>query len=172
MRHRKAGKKLGRDSAHRRAILRNLVTSLFRHEEISTTHAKAKAVRPIAEKMITLAKRGDLHARRQALSYMMDKSVAHKLFDQMKDHFMDRQGGYISILKTGHRSGDNAPLALIQLLLAGEGKTATKKAARGAKSGKKIPEKVSDKGARSKRKMQVSEDGQEKIEKPKKKDAE
>jgi len=172
MRHRRAGKKLGRDSAHRRAILRNLVTSLFRHEEISTTYAKAKALRPIAEKMITLAKRGDLHARRQALSYMMDKSVAHKLFDQMKDHFVDRQGGYIRILKTGHRSGDNAPLALIQLLLAGEGKTARKKAARGAKSGKKVPEKVSDKGARSKGKMQVSEDGQEKIEKPKKKDAE
>jgi len=103
MRHRRAGKKLGRDSAHRRAILRNLVTSLFRHEEISTTYPKAKALRPIAEKMITLAKRGDLHARRQALSYMMDKSVAHKLFDQMKDRFLDRQGGYIRILKTGHR---------------------------------------------------------------------
>ena len=93
MRHRTAGKKLGRDSSHRRAVLRNLVTSLFRYEEISTTEAKAKALRPIAEKMITLAKRGDLHARRQALGYLLDKSVAHKLFEQMKDRVSDRQGG-------------------------------------------------------------------------------
>jgi len=172
MRHRRAGKKLGRDSAHRRAILRNLVTSLFRHEEISTTYPKAKALRPIAEKMITLAKRGDLHARRQALSYMMDKSVAHKLFDQMKDRFLDRQGGYIRILKTGHRSGDNAPLAIIQLLLAGERKTSGKSTARAAKSKKKLPEKVSDKGTRSKGKMQVSEDEQERVRSRKKKNAE
>lgn len=165
MRHRRAGKKLGRDSAHRRAILRNLTTSLFRHEEISTTYAKAKAVRPIAEKMITLAKRGDLHARRQALSYMMDKSVAHKLFDQMKDRFLDRQGGYIRILRTGHRTGDNAPLALIQLLLAGEGRGSAKRIAGGAKSGKRAPEKASDKKAGSKGKKQVSEDEQEKIDK-------
>lgn len=171
MRHRRAGKKLGRDSAHRRAVLRNLVTSLFRHEEISTTYAKAKAVRPIAEKMITLAKRGDLHARRQALSYMMDKGVAHKLFDQMKDRFLDRQGGYIRILRTGHRTGDNAALAIIQLLLVGEGKTSGKKVARGTRSEGKVPQKVSDKGARSKGKKRVSGDEQGKVEKPKKKDA-
>jgi len=171
MRHRRAGKKLGRDSAHRRAILRNLVTSLFRHEEISTTYAKAKALRPIAEKMITLAKRGDLHARRQALSYMMDKGVAHKLFDQMKDRFLERQGGYIRILRTGHRTGDNAPLAIIQLLLVGEGKTSGKKIARGTKSKGKVPQKVSDKGARSTGKKRVSEDEQGKVEKPKRKDA-
>jgi len=165
MRHRKAGKKLGRDSAHRRAILRNMATSLFRHEEISTTYAKAKALRPVAEKMITLAKRGDLHARRQALSYIMDKSVTHKLFDQMEDRFLDRQGGYIRILKTGHRAGDNAPLVIIQLLLARKGKTSGKTATRDVKGRKKVPEKVLDKEARSKGKKQVSEDEQEKVEK-------
>jgi large subunit ribosomal protein L17 len=136
MRHRTAGKKLGRDSSHRRAVLRNLVTSLFRYEEISTTQAKAKALRPIAEKMITLAKRGDLHARRQALAYLLDKSVAHKLFEQMKDRFSDRQGGYIRILKAGYRVGDNAPLAIVQLLLAGETKGPSK-AARKEKKGVK-----------------------------------
>ncbi len=166
MRHRKAGKKLGRDSAHRRSILRNLVTSLFQHEEISTTHAKAKALRPIAEKMITLAKKGDLHARRQALSYFMDKSVAHKLFDQMKDRLLDSQGGYIRILKTGHRSGDNAPLVIIQLLLAHEEKKPGKTTRKGVKSEKKIPEKVSDKKITSKGKKKVPEDEKGKVEKP------
>jgi large subunit ribosomal protein L17 len=138
MRHRTAGKKLGRDSSHRRAVLRNLVTSLFRYEEISTTEAKAKALRPIAEKMITLAKRGDLHARRQALSYLLDKSVAHKLFEQMKDRFSDRQGGYIRILKAGYRVGDNAPLAVVQLLLAGETKGSRKAASKDKKGAKKV----------------------------------
>ncbi len=126
MRHKKVGRKLSRDSSHRRAVLRNLVTSLFRHEEISTTHAKAKALRPIAEKMVTLAKKGDLHARRQALSYFMDKSIAHKLFGEMRDRFSDRQGGYVRILRAGHRMGDNAPLAIIQLLMADKGKGAGK----------------------------------------------
>jgi large subunit ribosomal protein L17 len=166
MRHRKAGKKLGHDSGHRRALLRNLVTSLFRHEEISTTHAKAKELRPIAEKMITLAKRGDLHARRQALSYVMDKSVAHKLFDQMKDRFSDRQGGYIRILKTGRRIGDNAPLVIVQLLLTREGKKSGKTTTRAVKGEKKIPEKVAGKKTRSNGKMQVSKDEQEKVKKP------
>jgi large subunit ribosomal protein L17 len=166
MRHRKAGKKLGRDSSHRRAILRNLVTSLFKHEEISTTHAKAKALRPIAEKMITLAKRGDLHARRQALSYIMDKSVTHKLFDQTKDRFLNRHGGYLRILKTGHRTGDGAPLAIIQLLSANEEKKSGKTTRKGVKGEKKIPKKVPDKKAKLKGKMKVSEDKQEKVEKP------
>jgi large subunit ribosomal protein L17 len=145
MRHRRAGKQLGRDSSHRRAVLRNLVTSLFRYEEISTTHAKAKALRPIAEKMITLAKRGDLHARRQALSYLLDKSVAHKLFEQMKDRFSDRQGGYIRILKAGHRVGDNAPLAIVQLLLAGETKKASKVTGKDKKGVKKEAKKIAEK---------------------------
>jgi large subunit ribosomal protein L17 len=144
MRHKRAGKQLGRNSSHRRAVLRNLVTSLFRYEEISTTHAKAKALRPIAEKMITLAKRGDLHARRQALSYLLDKSVAHKLFEQMKDRFSDRQGGYLRILKAGCRVGDNAPLAIVQLLLAGETKRTSKVTGKDKKGVKKGVKKVAE----------------------------
>jgi large subunit ribosomal protein L17 len=165
MRHRKAGKKLGRNSSHRRAILRNLATSFFQHEEISTTYAKAKVLRPIAEKMISLAKRGDLHARRQVLSYIMDKSVTHKLFGQMKDRFLDRQGGYTRILKTGHRTGDGAPLAIIQLLPANEGKNSGGTARRGARGEKKIAKKVSSKKVPSKGKMEVSEDEQKKVKK-------
>jgi large subunit ribosomal protein L17 len=166
MRHRKAGKKLGRDSSHRKAVFRNLVTSLFRHEEISTTHAKANAVKPIAEKMITLAKRGDLHARRQALSYLMDKGVAHKLFDQIKDRFSQRQGGYTRVLKTGYRGGDNAPLAIIQLLPAGKGKGAGKVTKKTDENVKKTSKKVSDDKTTSNKKKQVSEDTQEKKQKP------
>jgi large subunit ribosomal protein L17 len=144
MRHRKVGTKLSRDSSHRKAVLRNLVTSLFRHEEISTTHAKAKALRPIAEKMITLAKRGDLHARRQALSYLMDKSVAHKLFGEVQDRFSDRQGGCVRILRAGHRMGDNAPLAIVQLLTADKGKGAGKPAKPELKAEKKARRKAPD----------------------------
>ncbi|MDQ1335933.1 MAG: large subunit ribosomal protein [Thermodesulfobacteriota bacterium] len=120
MRHRKAGKQLGRNTSHRRAMLRNMVTSLFAHEQVETTDAKAKVIRPVAEKMITLAKRGDLHARRQALAYMEDKSVVHKLFDQAKDRFLDRQGGYLRIVKKGVRKGDGAPVSIVQLLSADE----------------------------------------------------
>ena len=162
MRHRKAGKKLGRDSSHRKAVLRNLVTSLFRYEEISTTHAKAKALRPVAEKMITLAKRGDLHAHRQVLSYLMDKSVAYKLFDQMRDRFSDRQGGYVRILKAGHRIGDNAPLAIIQLLMADKGKGAGKAVKGDQKGAKKVPKKVSDKQESPKSTIKVPEAEEEK----------
>jgi len=173
MRHRKAGKKLGRDSSHRRAVLRNLVTSLFRYEEISTTHAKAKALRPIAEKMVTLAKRGDLHARRQALSYLLDKSVAHKLFEQMKDRFSDRQGGYIRILKAGHRVGDNAPLAIVQLLLAGETKGSSKGARKDKKGVKKATKKVAKEKETPKEEIKGAEPEEEKEStKAKKRDAE
>ncbi len=162
MRHRKAGRKLNRDSSHRRAMLRNLITSLFRHEEILTTHAKAKAARPIAEKMVTLAKRGDLHARRQAFSYIMDKSVTHKLFDEMKDRFQDRQGGYVRILQTGHRRGDNAPLATMQLVTAGKEKKGSAKASKkAAKEEKKSPEKKPDEKAAREKEL-VTEDAQQK----------
>ena len=162
MRHRKAGKKLGRDSSHRKAVLRNLVTSLFRYEEISTTHAKAKALRPVAEKMITLAKRGDLHARRQVLSYFMDKSVANKLFDQMGERFSDRQGGYVRILRAGHRIGDNAPVAIIQLLLADKGKGADKAIKRDQKGAEKVSRKASDKQESPKSTIKVPEAEEEK----------
>jgi large subunit ribosomal protein L17 len=122
MRHRKAGKQLGRDSSHRRAMLRNMVTSLFKYEQIETTDTKAKQLRPLAEKMITLAKRGDLHARRQALAYMKEKTVTHRLFEEVKDRYLDRQGGYVRIVKKGIRKGDGAPTSVIQLVTTDGGK--------------------------------------------------
>ncbi len=128
MRHRKAGKQLGRNTSHRRAMYRNMVTSLLAHEQIETTDAKAKAIRPIAEKMITLAKRGDLHARRQALAYMQDKGVIHKLFDAVKDRYLDRQGGYVRIVKKGVRRGDGAPVSIVQLVSGGQAGTSSDKA--------------------------------------------
>jgi len=172
MRHRTAGKKLGRDSSHRRAVLRNLVTSLFRYEEISTTEAKAKALRPIAEKMITLAKRGDLHARRQALAYLLDKSVAHNLFEKMKDRFSDRQGGYIRILKAGYRLGDNAPLAIVQLLLAGETKGSRKAVRKDKKGAKKATKEGVEEKETPKEEMKGAEpEGEKKSAKGKSRDA-
>jgi large subunit ribosomal protein L17 len=126
MRHRKAGNHLGRNTSHRRAMFRNMVTSLFKHEQIETTDAKAKAIRPMAEKMITLAKRGDLHARRQALSYMQDKEVTHRLFDQLKDRFSSREGGYLRIIKKGFRKGDGASISVVQLVSNDQGEAATK----------------------------------------------
>ncbi len=116
MRHRKAGRKLGRSSAHRKAMLRNIVTSLLEHERIVTTVPKAKEARRIAEKMITLGKRGDLHARRQALAYIRSKSVVAKLFDELGEQYADRQGGYTRIIRTGRRYGDAAPMAIVELV--------------------------------------------------------
>jgi large subunit ribosomal protein L17 len=138
MRHRKAGRNLSRNTSHRKAMLRNMMTSLFRHEQLETTDAKAKELRPLAEKMITLAKRGDLHARRQALAVLQDKDVAHRLFDEQKDRFLNRQGGYVRIVKKETRKGDGAPISIIQLLPE-EG--AKKK----AKKGKKETSSKSDK---------------------------
>lgn len=116
MRHQKARKKLGRTTSHRQALLRNLVTSLLLHERIVTTEAKAKELRRIAEKMITLAKREDLHARRQAAQIIMDESVLKKLFDSLGARFSKRSGGYTRITKLSYRVGDGAPLAAIELL--------------------------------------------------------
>ena len=127
MRHRKAGNPLGRNPSHRRAMLRNMVTSLLKYEQIETTDAKAKSVKPIAEKMISLAKRGDLHARRQALAYMKDKAVTHRLFDELKDRYLDRQGGYVRIIKKGVRKGDGAPISVVQLMTSDEQKKSGKK---------------------------------------------
>ena len=126
MRHQKTGKKLGRDSSHRRAMLRNMATSLFKHEQLETTEAKAKELRPVVEKMIGLAKRGDLHARRQALSFLKDKSTTHGLFEELKDRYINRQGGYVRIVKKGFRKGDGAPVSILQLL-PGEGEKKKKK---------------------------------------------
>ena len=116
MKHKVAGRKLGRNPAHRKAMLRNLVTSLLEHERIVTTVPKAKEARKIAEKMITLAKRGDLHARRQAMAYIRTKSVVAKLFDELSDQYADRQGGYTRIIRTGSRFGDAAPMAILELV--------------------------------------------------------
>ncbi len=127
MRHLKAGRNLGRNSSHRLAMLRNMVTSLFKHEQLETTDARAKELRQVAERMITLAKRGDLHARRQALATIREKAVVHKLFAELKDSFMDRQGGYVRIVKKENRKGDGALISIVQLLLKEEGKKKGKK---------------------------------------------
>ena len=116
MRHRKAGRKLNRTSSHRLMMMRNMVTSLLEHERIETTEAKAKEIRGLAERLITLGKRGDLHARRQALSVINNKKVAHKLFDEIAPRFTDRNGGYTHIFKTRNRPGDGAALAIVELI--------------------------------------------------------
>jgi large subunit ribosomal protein L17 len=109
-------RKLGRESAHRKAMLRNLVTDLLREGRITTTEMRAKETRRIAEKMITLGKRGDLHARRQALAYIFDESVVKKLFDEIAPGYEDRHGGYTRILKLGPRRGDNAEEVYLELV--------------------------------------------------------
>lgn len=119
MRHLKKGRKLGRNAPHRKAMLRNMVTSLFRHERIETTDAKAKEVRRMAEKLITLGKRGDLHARRLAFRHVREPLVLKKLFDDLGERFRGRPGGYTRITKIGFRRGDAAPVSIIELL--GEG---------------------------------------------------
>jgi large subunit ribosomal protein L17 len=116
MRHRKDGFKLGRLTQHRWALFRNLLVALFRHERITTTEAKAKAVRGLAEHMVTLAKRENLHARRQVLSMMPDAQVVGTLFDTIAARFSDRNGGYTRIIKLGPRPGDNAPMVLLELV--------------------------------------------------------
>lgn len=116
MRHRRATKKLGRNTSHRRALLRNLVTSLIMEERIETTPAKAKAMRPHVEKMITLGKRGDLAARRLALGYLLTRASVDRLFDTVAPRFGDRNGGYLRIIHKGWRTGDGAATVLIELL--------------------------------------------------------
>jgi len=116
MRHRVRGKKLRRNSAHRRALLRNLVTSLLDKERVKTTVAKAKAVRPLAERMITLAKRDTLHSRRRALRFVFKKDVIRKLFEELGPRFSERPGGYTRIVKIGPRAGDGAEMAMIELI--------------------------------------------------------
>lgn len=116
MRHNKAGRRLGRTTSHRQAMFRNMITSFFNHERITTTDAKAKELRSIAEKMITLGKRGDLHALRQAASFIREKSVVTKLFSAIAPRYADRQGGYTRIIKLGVRPGDNASVSVIELV--------------------------------------------------------
>jgi len=116
MRHRNAGTKLGRNTSHRRALLRNLTTSVIVEDRVETTVAKAKAVRPHIEKMITLGKKGDLHSRRQALSYLMTDASVDRLFDVVAPRYSDRQGGYLRIVRSGFRKGDGGEKAFIELL--------------------------------------------------------
>jgi large subunit ribosomal protein L17 len=116
MRHKVAGYKLGRTTSHRRSLFRNMVTSLIMEERIETTAIKAKAVRPLVEKMITLGKKGDLAARRQAAAYLMTDAAVHKLFDTVAPRFGDRNGGYLRIVRTVWRKGDGAEKAFIELL--------------------------------------------------------
>lgn len=116
MRHLKRGRKLGRTTAHRKAMMRNLVTSLLEHERIVTTEPKAKELRRVADKMVTLGKRGTLHARRQALRVIRSNIVVRKLFDDVAPRFAERPGGYTRILRLGYRAGDAASMAIIELV--------------------------------------------------------
>ena len=111
------GPRLGGGPAHERLLLANLAAALFTHKSITTTETKAKRLRPLAERLITFAKRGDLHARRRVLSVIHDKSVVHELFTEIAPLVADREGGYTRIIKTGYRKGDNAPMAVIELVL-------------------------------------------------------
>ncbi len=116
MRHGNSGRKLNRTSSHRKAMFANMAASLIKHEQIVTTLPKAKEMKPIIDKLITLGKRGDLHARRQAISQIRDVAMVKKLFDTLGERYKERQGGYSRVLKAGFRYGDNAPMAVIELV--------------------------------------------------------
>ena len=116
MRHGKSGRKLNRTASHRKAMFANMAVALIKHEQIVTTLPKAKEMKPIIDKLITLGKRGDLHARRQAIAQIRDKEQAKKLFDVLGARYQDRTGGYCRVMKAGFRFGDNAPMAVIELV--------------------------------------------------------
>ncbi|KJS16522.1 MAG: 50S ribosomal protein L17 [Hoeflea sp. BRH_c9] len=116
MRHGNSGRKLNRTSSHRKAMFANMAASLIEHEQIVTTLPKAKEIRPIVEKLVTLGKRGDLHARRQAISQIRDNDAVRKLFDSIAIRYATRNGGYIRIMKAGYRTGDNAPMAVVEFV--------------------------------------------------------
>lgn len=116
MRHLKKGRKLGSDASHARAIMRGLAVQLFEHGRIKTTEAKAKELRGFVDRIVTLAKRGDVHARRQVLALISDRELVHKIFTEVADRFRDRNGGYTRIMKLGPRLGDAAPMVIIELV--------------------------------------------------------
>ncbi len=149
MRHRRSGRKLGRDSSHRMAMLRNMVTDFLDKEKIVTTVPKAKELRPFAEKMISLGKQESLHARRRALAVIRKKSVVHKLFDTLAPRYADRHGGYTRIIRLGYRKGDSAEMALIELV-SGETEKASEEDKKGGKG--KPEAKGEEKEASSKKK--------------------
>ena len=170
MRHRKASLKLNRTTSHRQAMFRNMVTSLFKHERIRTTNPKAKELRRLAEQLITLAKRGDLHARRQALAVIREKAVVHKLFDEANEKFGHSAGGYTRIVKLGRRAGDAAPMSLIELIVpeaGGKKKTKKKGAKAEAAKAKAGSAKKADAEAQDKQKTAKKEAAAETKKKPK-----
>ena len=116
MRHRKQGRRLNRSWAHRKAMFSNMANALIKHEQIRTTLPKAKELRPVVERLVTLAKRGDLHARRQAFARLRDDAMVAKLFSTLRERYADRPGGYTRVLKAGFRKGDMAPMALIEFV--------------------------------------------------------
>lgn len=136
MRHLKAGRKLNRTSSHRTALMRNLVTALFRHERIETTDPKAKELRRWADRMISLGKQGSLHARRQALGFIRDKAIVTKVFDNLAPRFKNRHGGYTRIVKIGWRHGDHAALSVVELMA---GEATAKVAGSGGKKKRRQP---------------------------------
>ena len=136
------GPRLGGGPAHERLLLGNLAAALFTHERIQTTETKAKRLRPLAERLITFAKRGDLHARRRVLATITDKGVVHKLFTEIAPQVEDREGGYTRITKTGYRKGDNAPMAVIELVLEPVVKKPSAKKAAAAKAADEKPAKA------------------------------
>jgi large subunit ribosomal protein L17 len=147
------GPRLGGGPAHERLILANLATSLFEHDQITTTEAKAKRLRPLADRLVTFAKRGDLHARRRVLTVVRDKGVVHRLFTEIAPDMSERQGGYTRITKIGNRKGDNAPMAVIELVreplsprkaTVAEAEAATKRAAKVMKAAKPAKAPVAD----------------------------
>jgi len=142
MRHRVHARKLGRSPSHRQAMYRNLVTSLLQHERVETTDAKAKELRRLADRMITLGKRGDLHARRRALRVIREKDVAAKVFGELADRFKDRPGGYTRVLKTRTRVGDAAALSIVELVGPIESAEAAPKSAGKKKASKKTTKKA------------------------------
>lgn len=116
MRHGMSGRKLNRTSSHRKALFSNMANALIKHEQIKTTLPKAKELQPVVEKLVTLGKRGSLHARRQAFAMLRDDGMTRKLFDTLAERYAERQGGYIRVLKAGHRYGDAAPMAIIEFV--------------------------------------------------------
>ena len=116
MRYGKSGSKLGRTTAHKKAMLRNMATSIIKYEKIRTTDSKAQELKRVADKLVTLGKRGDLHARRQASSFVRDRAMVGKLFDELSERYRTREGGYTRVIKVGHRIGDNAPISIVEFI--------------------------------------------------------
>lgn len=141
MRHLKESKKFNRTSAHRKAMFRNMVTSFLQFEKITTTHARAKELRRVAERMITLGKKGDLASRRRALAYVQQKDVVKKLFSTLAERYKERNGGYTRIFRAGVRAGDSAPMAIIELVDRDPAAAPKRRTKKPAEEEKSIPEK-------------------------------